>query len=79
MIATKRAYEPANRADGYRVLIDRLWPRGLSKTSADLDESRRAPAQPDHPDDAEPVIGSLPRRPPAADIERGRALVLEGQ
>jgi uncharacterized protein YeaO (DUF488 family) len=37
MIATKRAYEPATRADGYRVLIDRLWPRGLSKSSAHLD------------------------------------------
>ncbi|HKY96438.1 MAG TPA: DUF488 family protein [Gemmatimonadaceae bacterium] len=37
MIATKRAYEPAKASDGYRVLIDRLWPRGLSKARADLD------------------------------------------
>jgi uncharacterized protein YeaO (DUF488 family) len=37
MIAAKRAYEPANRADGYRVLIDRLWPRGVSKARARLD------------------------------------------
>jgi uncharacterized protein YeaO (DUF488 family) len=28
MIAIKRAYEPAEASDGYRVLIDRLWPRG---------------------------------------------------
>jgi predicted DsbA family dithiol-disulfide isomerase len=34
MIAAKRAYEPAGRADGYRVLIDRLWPRGVSKAKA---------------------------------------------
>jgi uncharacterized protein YeaO (DUF488 family) len=27
----KRAYEPGARADGQRILIDRLWPRGLSK------------------------------------------------
>lgn len=37
MIATKRAYEPASRRDGYRVLIDRLWPRGVSKAKAKLD------------------------------------------
>jgi uncharacterized protein YeaO (DUF488 family) len=37
-IATKRAYEPAESSDGYRVLIDRLWPRGVSKARADLDQ-----------------------------------------
>jgi uncharacterized protein YeaO (DUF488 family) len=37
MIATKRAYEPANPSDGYRVLIDRLWPRGVSRSRAHLD------------------------------------------
>ncbi|HET8648592.1 MAG TPA: DUF488 family protein [Gemmatimonadales bacterium] len=37
MIATKRAYEPAEPSDGYRVLIDRLWPRGVSKERAQLD------------------------------------------
>ena len=37
MIATKRAYEPAEAGDGYRVLIDRLWPRGVSKARAHLD------------------------------------------
>lgn len=34
----KRIYEPAARSDGYRVLVDRLWPRGVSKERADLDE-----------------------------------------
>lgn len=37
MIATKRAYEPSAPSDGYRVLIDRLWPRGVSKARANLD------------------------------------------
>jgi uncharacterized protein YeaO (DUF488 family) len=32
MIALKRAYEPASRADGTRYLVERLWPRGVSKT-----------------------------------------------
>jgi uncharacterized protein YeaO (DUF488 family) len=34
----KRAYEPAAPSDGYRVLIDRLWPRGVSREQAKLDE-----------------------------------------
>ena len=33
----KRAYEPASPSDGYRVLIDRLWPRGVSRERARLD------------------------------------------
>lgn len=37
-IRLRRAYEPAAPADGYRVLIDRLWPRGLSRERAKLDE-----------------------------------------
>ncbi len=36
-IRTKRVYEPAEDEDGFRVLVDRLWPRGLSKERADLD------------------------------------------
>ena len=34
----KRVYEKPERADGYRVLIDRLWPRGLSRQRAALDD-----------------------------------------
>jgi uncharacterized protein YeaO (DUF488 family) len=34
----KRAYEPASADDGVRILIDRLWPRGVSKEKADLGE-----------------------------------------
>ncbi len=37
MIRIKRAYEPPSRQDGLRVLIDRLWPRGLNKTEAGID------------------------------------------
>ncbi|MGH2822875.1 MAG: DUF488 domain-containing protein [Thermoleophilaceae bacterium] len=37
-IRLKRAYEPAAPADGYRVLIDRLWPRGVSRHRAKLDD-----------------------------------------
>jgi uncharacterized protein YeaO (DUF488 family) len=36
-VRLKRAYEPATPADGYRVLIDRLWPRGVSRERAKLD------------------------------------------
>ena len=40
-IRLKRAYEPAASADGYRVLIDRLWPRGVSRQKARLDAWER--------------------------------------
>lgn len=33
----KRAYEPADESDGLRVLVDRLWPRGVSKAQARID------------------------------------------
>jgi uncharacterized protein YeaO (DUF488 family) len=36
-IQTKRIYEPADAEDGLRVLIDRLWPRGVSKDNAKVD------------------------------------------
>lgn len=36
-ITVKRVYEPPEKADGYRVLIDRLWPRGLKKEAVPLD------------------------------------------
>jgi uncharacterized protein YeaO (DUF488 family) len=40
----RRVYEPTTPADGTRVLVDRLWPRGLSKQQAALDEWCRAVA-----------------------------------
>ena len=37
-IRLKRAYEPVAPGDGHRVLVERLWPRGLRKEQAHLDE-----------------------------------------
>src|ERR1039458_1286393 len=37
MLKLKRAYEPAYREDGQRFLVERLWPRGVKKTSLRLD------------------------------------------
>lgn len=37
MIKLKRAYQPAEDGDGFRILVDRLWPRGISKEKAKLD------------------------------------------
>ena len=37
MFQLKRAYEPASRTDGCRVLVERLWPRGVSKSQAAID------------------------------------------
>ncbi len=36
-IHIKRIYEPAEASDGYRILVDRLWPRGLKKESVEID------------------------------------------
>ena len=36
-VRTKRVYERPERADGRRILVDRLWPRGLSKAAARID------------------------------------------
>jgi uncharacterized protein YeaO (DUF488 family) len=37
MIRTRRIHEPATPEDGYRVLVDRLWPRGIRKDAARID------------------------------------------
>lgn len=37
MVAVKRVYEAAQKDDGVRILVDRLWPRGVSKERAALD------------------------------------------
>ncbi|TKC56194.1 DUF488 domain-containing protein [Pedobacter hiemivivus] len=36
MIKMKRIYEPASKDDGFRILVDRLWPRGLKKEDAHI-------------------------------------------
>ena len=40
-VRLKRAYESAAPSDGYRVLIDRIWPRGVTRERAQLDEWAR--------------------------------------
>jgi uncharacterized protein YeaO (DUF488 family) len=40
-VRLKRAYEPPAASDGYRVLIDRIWPRGVSRQQARLGEWAR--------------------------------------
>ena len=47
MIRTKRVYEPPAPEDGIRVLVDRLWPRGVSKEEARIDWWARELAPPD--------------------------------
>lgn len=37
MIKLKRIYEKSERSDGFRILVDRLWPRGVSKEKTALD------------------------------------------
>lgn len=36
-VVLKRIYEPASKEDGKRILVDRIWPRGISKDKAQLD------------------------------------------
>jgi uncharacterized protein YeaO (DUF488 family) len=36
-ILLKRVYDPAEKSDGFRILVDRLWPRGLKKENAHAD------------------------------------------
>ncbi|MGI9156687.1 MAG: DUF488 domain-containing protein [Marmoricola sp.] len=43
-VQVRRAYEEPARGDGTRVLVDRIWPRGLSKEKADFDEWYRTVA-----------------------------------
>jgi uncharacterized protein YeaO (DUF488 family) len=47
-VRVKRVYEPATADDGYRVLADRLWPRGISREAASIDawEAELAPSTP---------------------------------
>ena len=40
-VRIKRAYEPAAASDGGRILIDRIWPRGVTREEAQLDEWAR--------------------------------------
>lgn len=37
-VKIKRIYEPFSKDDGYRILVDRLWPRGIKKEEAHIDK-----------------------------------------
>lgn len=47
-IELKRVYEAPSTSDGYRILVDRIWPRGLSKADARLDDWLKSFAPSDH-------------------------------
>ena len=47
-VQLKRVYEPADKSDGYRVLVDRLWPRGISKEDLHIDLWLKEIAPSDH-------------------------------
>jgi uncharacterized protein YeaO (DUF488 family) len=38
VVKIKRIYEPVAETDGYRILVDRLWPRGIKKENAHIDK-----------------------------------------
>ena len=42
-VVIKRVYDPPSREDGTRVLVDRLWPRGLTKASAAIKSTASRP------------------------------------
>ncbi len=46
-VTAKRVYEPPSRSDGMRILVDRVWPRGISKEAAHIDEWLREVAPSD--------------------------------
>ncbi len=41
MLKVKRIYDPPAREDGYRILVDRVWPRGFTRDKAHVDEWRK--------------------------------------
>lgn len=55
-IQCKRVYFPAEKDDGYRVLVDRLWPRGIKKSALVYDEWNKAITPP--PNCAKPFIAN---------------------
>ncbi len=41
MLKVKRVYNPPTKEDGFRILVDRVWPRGFTKEKAHVDEWRK--------------------------------------
>ncbi|MFQ5946139.1 MAG: DUF488 domain-containing protein [Anaerolineae bacterium] len=48
MVGIKRVYEPPSPEDGRRILVDRLWPRGLSRAEAGIDQWAKDLGPSDH-------------------------------
>jgi uncharacterized protein YeaO (DUF488 family) len=48
MISLKRAYDPVDKSDGARFLVDRLWPRGVKKESLHVESWEKAVAPSDN-------------------------------
>ncbi len=61
MIQCKRVYEPASPADGRRVLVDRLWPRGIRKEALAMDDWLKEVARPQPVHQYAPAIGGRRR------------------
>ena len=85
MIKLKRAYQPASKDDGLRILVERLWPRGVSKQRAkinlwlkDLAPSTELRQWYGHDPTRWPQFRKRYRRPLTyqADIGRGPAYVI---
>lgn len=88
--AVKRVYQPPSPDDGCRVLVDRLWPRGLSKDKARIDHwlkevapshelRRRVHADPDSWDEfVAAYAAELGREPARGAAERLQKLAAEG-
>jgi uncharacterized protein YeaO (DUF488 family) len=72
-VRAKRAYDPVEDADGYRVLIDHVWPRGVARTRARLDDWARelAPS-----DELRKWFDHDPARFAARDRDHNNAVVL---
>ena len=63
MIQCKRVYEPASPADGRRVLVDRLWPRGIRKEATAMDDWLKEVAPSTRCASSSATIGTLRQLP----------------
>jgi len=80
MISVKRIYESPSRNDGTRVLVDRLWPRGVSKEDAKIDAWLKDIAPSDelrHWFDHDPSKWSAFKRKYATELKHNKALLEE--
>ena len=81
MIRVKRTYEPAIRSDGRRILVERLWPRGMKKESLAADAWMKDVAPSTNPAAWQPILDAAKRGTvtllySARDTDHNGALVL---